>query len=92
MQTIVSMPFDENTYVVWLKGRSEALVVDPGLEPLLILEFLRSRLRPAVTSTRSTCRRHRRQRGSRGFSQRRPSYQRRPLLTDASLTQRPSRL
>lgn len=49
MQTIVSMPFDENTYIVWLKGRTDALIVDPGLEPLLILEFLEEQgLRPAA--------------------------------------------
>jgi hydroxyacylglutathione hydrolase len=41
IHTIVSMPFEENTYVSWLKGRSEALVIDPGLEPDLILDFLR---------------------------------------------------
>jgi glyoxylase-like metal-dependent hydrolase (beta-lactamase superfamily II) len=41
IQTIVSEPFQENTYVVWLEGRDEALVVDPGLEPDLILDFLR---------------------------------------------------
>jgi glyoxylase-like metal-dependent hydrolase (beta-lactamase superfamily II) len=39
--TIVSMPFAENTYVVWLSGRNDALVIDPGLEPDLILDFLR---------------------------------------------------
>jgi hydroxyacylglutathione hydrolase len=39
--TIVSKPFDENTYVVWLPERSDALVIDPGLEPDLILDLLR---------------------------------------------------
>src|SRR5947209_18636154 len=49
IHTLVSMPFAENTYVVWLPGRSEALVLDPGLEPDLILDFLRQqRLTPAV--------------------------------------------
>jgi glyoxylase-like metal-dependent hydrolase (beta-lactamase superfamily II) len=38
---IVSMPFAENTYVAWQAGRSDALVIDPGLEPELILKFLR---------------------------------------------------
>ena len=33
LATIVSMPFGENSYVVWLKGRAECLIVDPGLEP-----------------------------------------------------------
>jgi len=41
VQPIVSMPFAENTYVVWLDGRSDCVVVDPGLEPELILDFLR---------------------------------------------------
>ncbi len=40
IRTIVSMPFEENTYVVWWPGAREALVVDPGLEPDLILELL----------------------------------------------------
>jgi glyoxylase-like metal-dependent hydrolase (beta-lactamase superfamily II) len=34
------MPFAENTYVVWRPGRAEALVIDPGLEPRLILDCL----------------------------------------------------
>jgi len=41
IHTIVSMPFAENTYVVWQAGRRDALVIDPGLEPELILNFLR---------------------------------------------------
>jgi glyoxylase-like metal-dependent hydrolase (beta-lactamase superfamily II) len=41
IHTIVSMPFEENTYVVWRPDRTEALVIDPGLEPGLVLEFLR---------------------------------------------------
>jgi len=40
VETIVSVPFDENTYVVWQEGRGDALVIDPGLEPGLILECL----------------------------------------------------
>lgn len=40
---IVSMPFAENTYVVWRDKSADALVVDPGLEPDLILDFLRAR-------------------------------------------------
>lgn len=49
IHTIVSMPFAENTYVVWRSERSEALVIDPGLEPESILEFLeREQLRPAA--------------------------------------------
>src|SRR5262245_37635966 len=49
MHTIVSMPFAENTYVVWRRGGAEAIVIDPGLEPELILELLREReLTPAL--------------------------------------------
>jgi glyoxylase-like metal-dependent hydrolase (beta-lactamase superfamily II) len=40
IHTIVSMPFAENTYVLWRVGATEVLVVDPGLQPDLILEFL----------------------------------------------------
>jgi glyoxylase-like metal-dependent hydrolase (beta-lactamase superfamily II) len=43
IHTIVSVPFDENSYVVWRAGRSDVLVIDPGLEPELILDFLRER-------------------------------------------------
>ncbi len=49
IRTIVSQPFDENTYVVWRAGRKDALVIDPGLEPDLILDFLKeSDLIPAA--------------------------------------------
>jgi glyoxylase-like metal-dependent hydrolase (beta-lactamase superfamily II) len=40
IHTIVSMPFQENTYVLWQPPAREALVVDPGLEPDAILDFL----------------------------------------------------
>src|SRR5258708_2413004 len=40
IHTLVSMPFAENTYIVWRIGRSDALVFDPGLEPDIILQFL----------------------------------------------------
>jgi glyoxylase-like metal-dependent hydrolase (beta-lactamase superfamily II) len=49
VHTIVSSPFEENTYVVWLPESKEALVIDPGLEPDLILDFLREQeLTPAA--------------------------------------------
>jgi glyoxylase-like metal-dependent hydrolase (beta-lactamase superfamily II) len=49
VHTIVSQPFAENTYVVWRPRRSDALVIDPGLEPDLILAFLRQEgLAPAA--------------------------------------------
>lgn len=41
IHTLVSMPFAENTYVVWQPGRTDTLVIDPGLEPDLILNFLK---------------------------------------------------
>ncbi|HZT80456.1 MAG TPA: MBL fold metallo-hydrolase [Gemmataceae bacterium] len=43
IHTIVSQPFEENTYVVWQPGREDAVVIDPGLEPDAILDFLRER-------------------------------------------------
>lgn len=46
---IVSAPFDENTYVFWLKGRSDCLVVDPGFQPERILAFLdEQKIEPAA--------------------------------------------
>jgi glyoxylase-like metal-dependent hydrolase (beta-lactamase superfamily II) len=41
IRTVVSAPFDENAYVVWRPGRADALVIDPGTEPDLILDQLR---------------------------------------------------
>ena len=40
IQTIVSQPFEENTYVIWQPGQRQALVIDPGLEPELIGQVL----------------------------------------------------
>jgi glyoxylase-like metal-dependent hydrolase (beta-lactamase superfamily II) len=49
VRTLVSMPFEENSYVVHLPGRADCLVIDPGLEPELILDYLREQgLRAAV--------------------------------------------
>jgi glyoxylase-like metal-dependent hydrolase (beta-lactamase superfamily II) len=49
IRTLVSMPFEENTYVVWREGQLSAVIFDPGLEPELILDFLRDEgLRPAA--------------------------------------------
>jgi glyoxylase-like metal-dependent hydrolase (beta-lactamase superfamily II) len=48
-RTIVSQPFDENSYVVWLSGRSDALVIDPGFDPAAILACLQDEgLTPAA--------------------------------------------
>jgi hydroxyacylglutathione hydrolase len=41
IETVVSLPFEENTYVAWLPDRREAVVIDPGLEPDAILRVLR---------------------------------------------------
>src|SRR5919204_556574 len=49
IHTLVSIPFAENTYVVWQPPREDALVFDPGLEPDAVLEFLRGQgLTPAL--------------------------------------------
>jgi len=40
---IVSMPFDENTYVLYREGLASCVVVDPGLEPEKIVEVLNER-------------------------------------------------
>src|SRR6266436_3513149 len=53
IRTLVSLPFDENSYVVWLAGRNEALVIDPGFEPDLILDCLREEQLSAAASCSS---------------------------------------
>jgi glyoxylase-like metal-dependent hydrolase (beta-lactamase superfamily II) len=40
IKCIISSPFEENTYVVWKSASHLALVIDPGLEPELILDLL----------------------------------------------------
>jgi glyoxylase-like metal-dependent hydrolase (beta-lactamase superfamily II) len=40
IKTILSQPFQENSYIIWLPPGKEAVVIDPGLEPDLILDFL----------------------------------------------------
>ncbi len=39
---VVSLPFEENTYIAHLKGHSECLVFDPGFEPEKIRQALQS--------------------------------------------------
>src|SRR5262245_61439209 len=47
--TIVSMPFDENTYIAHLAGQNDCIVFDPGFEPDAIIEYLdRHSLTPAA--------------------------------------------
>ena len=41
--SILSLPFEENTYIAHLAGRKDCLVVDPGLEPGKILAVLDER-------------------------------------------------
>jgi glyoxylase-like metal-dependent hydrolase (beta-lactamase superfamily II) len=49
LAAIASFPFDENTYVAHLRGRSDCLVVDPGLEPDKIVDYLeQNQLTPAA--------------------------------------------
>lgn len=43
VETIVSAPFGENSYVVNLEAREDCFVVDPGLEPDLIVAALQRR-------------------------------------------------
>src|SRR5262245_5606025 len=38
LHTVVSMPFAENTYIVWQAGSSDAVVIDPGFEPGPVLD------------------------------------------------------
>jgi hydroxyacylglutathione hydrolase len=38
--TIVSAPFSENSYIAQLEDRKDCLIVDPGLEPAKILDYL----------------------------------------------------
>lgn len=40
LHTVVSMPFAENTYIIWRDHSADALVIDPGFEPGPILEKL----------------------------------------------------
>jgi hydroxyacylglutathione hydrolase len=51
--TVVSRPFDENSYIAWREGQTDCLVLDPGFEPDLIFQATdRHKLRPlAVLNT-----------------------------------------
>jgi hydroxyacylglutathione hydrolase len=47
--TVVSRPFQQNTYVAWLEGRTDCVVIDPGLEPgRIIAEISQHGLTPAA--------------------------------------------
>lgn len=46
---VISMPFDENTYVAHVPGRDDCIVFDPGFEPDAVCEYLDQRgLMPAA--------------------------------------------
>lgn len=46
---IVSVPFEENSYILAVNGRDDCIVVDPGLEPEKIMTFLdKKRLTPTA--------------------------------------------
>jgi glyoxylase-like metal-dependent hydrolase (beta-lactamase superfamily II) len=53
----VSLPFDENTYIAHFAGGSECVVIDPGLEPLAIIDYLedRSLIPVALLCTHGHC-------------------------------------
>ena len=38
---VESMPFAENTYIIWPSGRADAIVIDPGFDPDAVLNRLR---------------------------------------------------
>jgi glyoxylase-like metal-dependent hydrolase (beta-lactamase superfamily II) len=40
LATVVSLPFEQNSYVASLGNRDDCLVIDPGFEPEKILEYL----------------------------------------------------
>lgn len=49
LTTIVSHPFEQNSYVARLPDRSDCVVVDPGLEPTKVIRFLdKEKLTPAA--------------------------------------------
>lgn len=46
---IVSVPFDENTFVFWQEDSSECVVFDPGLQPKAIIDLIEeNNLTPAA--------------------------------------------
>lgn len=49
IESVVSAPFDEVCYVVWIPGRTDALVVDPGFDTRSVVSVLeRHAVRPAA--------------------------------------------
>lgn len=49
IESVVSAPFDEVCYVVWIRGRTDAVVVDPGFDTRSVVSVLdRNTVRPAA--------------------------------------------
>ncbi|MFL5328334.1 MAG: MBL fold metallo-hydrolase [Gemmataceae bacterium] len=48
IRCVESMPFAENSYILWRPGNSQAIVIDPGFEPDKILQELKSNNLTAV--------------------------------------------
>ena len=49
IETIVSYPFEQNTYIARLGDRSDCVVIDPGLEPAKVIRYLeQEKLVPAA--------------------------------------------
>lgn len=40
IQSVESMPFNENTYVISRSGQADCLIIDPGMEPGKILDYI----------------------------------------------------
>lgn len=37
IDAVVNFPFEQNTYIAWIKERTDCIVIDPGLEPQKII-------------------------------------------------------
>jgi hydroxyacylglutathione hydrolase len=49
IEAVESAPFAQVAYVIWRRGRADAIVIDPGFDPRSILDLLdREGLRPAA--------------------------------------------
>ncbi|HZZ71484.1 MAG TPA: MBL fold metallo-hydrolase [Pirellulales bacterium] len=47
LQAIVSKPFQQNTFIAYLDGRTDCIIVDPGFEPDKIIQYVETKnLRP----------------------------------------------
>jgi len=42
VERVLSIPFEENCYIAHIEGKTDCLVVDPGLEPQKIVDYLDS--------------------------------------------------